>query len=607
MRPKPHYCVNPTCPNPADPDSASATVCRHCNSTLLLQNRYRVKRQVGEGGFGKTYLIEDTLNIKAGKTETQKVLKVLLNQSPIAAKLFQREAKVLRQLRHPGIPKVEEESFQFRLGAGAETLHCLVMEFIEGVDLNSWANSRGKLRRPVTQAQAIAWLKQLVDILGVLHNNSVQQCFHRDIKPSNIICRPNGQLVLIDFGAVREVTPTMLVKVGGGQALTGICSPGYAPPEQIDGRPLPQSDFFALGRTLVHLLTGKHPLELDADLYTGELRWRDQAPSISTPLADLIDHLMAPTVGKRPPNTDAIWQRLDAIEQGYDLQDYPQKQDHEQETALLPPKRAGLKKLRLALAVPGVAIALGLGGVTWQWGAMRMATVYHERGITHQIAEELYLAQVELERAIALKPDYPEAYFHLGRNYEQLGDLEQARTAYETAQQAGLPEAYSNLARLDILAGQPEQAISLLQAGLKLEQNDTIRYSMLKNLGWAYLTQANYTEAASYLNAAIQLNDEEASAYCLMAQLAEVQGSPEVVTNWESCRRYASRMHPDQRQWLQQAEQYLTTIQEDAQPKTQPGIQSGQSSTRSTRERDQPSIQPPAPHDLQRLATDGGR
>jgi hypothetical protein len=83
-------------------------------------------------------------------------------------------------------------------------------------------------------------------------------------------------------------------------------------------------------------------------------------------------------------------------------------------------------------------------------------------------------------------------------------------------------------------------------------------------LGWAYLTQANYTESASYLNAAIQLNDEEASAYCLMAQLLEIQESPEVLTNWESCRRYASRMHPDQRQWLQQAEQYLTTVRVSA-------------------------------------------
>jgi tetratricopeptide (TPR) repeat protein/predicted Ser/Thr protein kinase len=588
-------------------------VCRHCNSPLLLHDRYRVKRQIGEGGFGKTYLVEDTLNVRLGKPETQKVLKVLLNQSPIAAKLFQREAKVLRQLRHPGIPRVEEECFQFR-SAGTETLHCLVMEFIEGVDLNSWVNSRSKLRRAVTQAQAIAWLKQLVDILGVLHNNSVQQCFHRDIKPSNIICRPNGQLVLIDFGAVREVTPTMLVKVGGGQALTGICSPGYAPPEQIDGRPLPQSDFFALGRTLVHLLTSKHPLELDVDLYTGELRWRDQAPPISPSLADLIDHLMAPTVGKRPPNTDAIWQRLDAIEQGHDLQDYPQQHDHEQETALLP-QRSRLKKLRWALTIPGVAIALSVGVAGWQWGAMRMATVYHERGITHQIAKELYLAQVDLERAIALRPDYPEAYFHLGRNYEQLGDLAQARTAYATAQAAGLPEAYSNLARLHILAEQPEQAISLLQAGLKLEQSDIVRYSMLKNLGWAYLSQANYPEAASHLKAAIQLNSEEASAYCLMAQLLESQGSTDVLANWESCRRYASRMHPDQRQWLQEAEQYLATVDAKAQSDVQSGVQSDvqlenqsdYSPIRSSRDGGvQPSIQPPV-SGLQHLATDGGK
>ncbi|NJN58997.1 MAG: hypothetical protein HC879_16620 [Leptolyngbyaceae cyanobacterium SL_5_9] len=197
----------------------------------------------------------------------------------------------------------------------------------------------------------------------------------------------------------------------------------------------------------------------------------------------------------------------------------------------------------------------------------------------------------------------------MGRNYEQLGDLDQARTAYATAQAAGLPEAYSNLARLHILAKQPEQAILLLQAGLKLEQSDTVRYSMLKNLGWAYLSQANYPEAASHLKAAIQLNSEEASAYCLMAQLLESQGSTDVLANWESCRRYASRMHPDQRQWLQEAEQYLATVHAKAQSDVQSvqlENQSDYSPIRSSSDGGvQPSIQPPV-SGLQHLATDGG-
>jgi hypothetical protein len=401
--------------------------------------------------------------------------------------------------------------------------------------------------------------------------------------------RPNGQLVLIDFGAVREVTPTLLVKAGAGQLLTGICSPGYAPPEQIEGRPLPQSDFFALGRTMVHLLTGKHPLNLAVDVYTGNLLWRNYAPTITEPLADLIDDLMAPLPGKRPPNIDIIKQRLAAIAGGKNwelarqerckinspppplspLPPNPQRGcrvpppseslEADQETAI-PPKEPNLKKRVREIIFPwGFALAAVLGWIGFRWGTSQIAIAYHEQGVTHQVANKLYLAQVDFKRSLTFKPDYPEAHFHLGRNYELLGDIRQARIFYEKAKRGKLAEAYSNLARLDIVEGNYDKAVPLLTEGLKLTHNNAIKYALLKNLGWAYLGQNRYQEAEVFLQQAIHLNKEKASAYCLLAQAWEARGEQKsALVAWTSCRRYASLTHPDEKQWRQEAEKRLT-------------------------------------------------
>lgn len=296
------YCLNPHCSNPCEPSNANNQTCCYCGSDLLLQERYRVVRLLGEGGFGKTFEVSDGT--------TFKVIKVLSNNHPKAVSLFQQEAKALSCLRHPGIPRVEANGyFTFQPKNSNEPLHCLVMEKIEGLDLLEWLKKRDY--KPINQTQAIAWLKQLATILEQVHQ---QQYFHRDIKPSNIIRRPDGKLVLIDFGTVREVTSTYLARIGGGHQVTGLVSAGYTPPEQVDGRAVAQSDFYALGRTFVHLLTGRPPNGFAEDLITGQLIWRNNAKHVSKPLADLIDRLMEPFPGNRPQDPKAILQSIKAIE-----------------------------------------------------------------------------------------------------------------------------------------------------------------------------------------------------------------------------------------------------------------------------------------------------
>lgn len=298
------YCINPHCAKPVDPVNANNLICRNCGSEILLQGRYRVLKQLGQGGFGNTFEVDE-----CGKT---KVLKVLTENNSKAIELFQQEAKVLSQLNSEGIPKVEPDGYFTVLPKNSSVpLHCLAMEKIEGVNLEEWMEFRNYQR--LSEAQALNWLKQLVEILALVH---AHQYFHRDIKPQNIMLRPSGQLVLIDFGAVRQVTTTIVA----GNSHTRIFSQGYSPPEQQNGYSVQQSDFFALGRTFIFLLTGKEPQDKEIyDPLTNELHWRKSALNLSPLLADLIDHLMAPTANHRPQNTQVILQKLNEIEKALQM------------------------------------------------------------------------------------------------------------------------------------------------------------------------------------------------------------------------------------------------------------------------------------------------
>jgi serine/threonine protein kinase len=302
------YCINPSCPQRQNSDNLES--CQACGSPLLINNRYRLiapLRPLDEYDQAEVFEIED-LGVEALQGETYKVLKVLKTNSSTSVRLFQQEAETLKKLNHPGIPRVEltDGYFTISLPRKLQPLHCLVMEKIQGENLENWVNKNGS----ISQEQALTWLKQLLEILEHLHQ---QQYLHRDIKPSNIMLRPTGQLVLIDFGALRQITNTFLFRLGmrPEDTGTGILSIGYTALEQIKGRAVPQSDLYALGRTFVHLLTGKHPCELDEDPQTGNLIWREYAQQISEPLADWIDYLMATSPWQRPPNASFVLNRLE--------------------------------------------------------------------------------------------------------------------------------------------------------------------------------------------------------------------------------------------------------------------------------------------------------
>ncbi|MEM0982170.1 MAG: serine/threonine-protein kinase, partial [Cyanobacteria bacterium P01_H01_bin.58] len=300
-------CINPNCPEPSHPGNDQGITCQACGSDLLLKGRYRVMRLLSsKTGFGNVY--------EAYERGTPKILKILKRDrstNPKVLELFQKEAEVLSQLQHAGVPYVEAKGyFTYQPQDDDIPLHCIVMEKIDGPNLQQWMQQQGG--HPIGENQALQWITQLTDSLRRIHQHNY---FHRDIKPDNIMLRANGQLVLVDFGAAREMTQTYLAQVGS-LGVTTVSSAGYTPPEQEQGQAVPQSDFYALGRTIVYLLTGRSPN--DTTLYDplrNAFNWRKAAPQVSDEFADLLDTLIAPRVIDRPKTAQEILERLARLPQ----------------------------------------------------------------------------------------------------------------------------------------------------------------------------------------------------------------------------------------------------------------------------------------------------
>ena len=224
---------------------ASATQLDNRKSILapgrILQDRYRIVRQLGKGGMGAVYeAIDQRLDATVALKETFSVDDRLRRQ-------FEQEARLLAQLHHPALPRVSD---YFTEGDRA----FLVMQFISGVDLAEIIVTQPG---PFPRNQVIAWADQLLDALVYLHARD-RQIIHRDIKPHNLKLTSTGQIALLDFGLAKA-------QVGDLSATSPVASifgytRRYSPLEQMrDEGTSPQSDIYALGATLYHLLTGVKP------------------------------------------------------------------------------------------------------------------------------------------------------------------------------------------------------------------------------------------------------------------------------------------------------------------------------------------------------------
>jgi serine/threonine protein kinase len=284
------YCLNPRCSKAENPEGTN--FCKACGAKLLLKERYRAIKPIGQGGFGKTFLARD--EDKPSKPFC--VIKQFLPQAQgtetvqKAAELFEREAIRLDELgRHPQIPDL----FAF---FSQEDQQYLIQEFIEGQNLAEELYAQGIFNESKI-------IQLLADILPILQFVSEQQVIHRDIKPENIIRRskvPNNsqflsehqpqinKLVLVDFGAAKQIDNDNIYRIG-----TAIGSTGFLPPEQAMGRATFASDIYSLGATCINLLTGKHPGDL-YDAMNSSWNWRKYLPQpVSRELGNILDKMLA--------------------------------------------------------------------------------------------------------------------------------------------------------------------------------------------------------------------------------------------------------------------------------------------------------------------------
>ncbi|MEH1830006.1 MAG: serine/threonine-protein kinase [Nostoc sp.] len=214
----------------------------------ILQDRYQIQRQLGNNGIRQTW---QALDLQASNGENSIVVVKLLAFGGTVQwddlKLFEREAQILKQLNHPRIPQyidyfcIDDRTLWF----------ALIQEYIPGESLKE----KLALGKRFSEKRARKIAVEVLNILTYLHELN-PGVLHRDIKPSNLIWGEDNRIYLVDFGAVQDKAARE------GVTFTVVGTYGYAPMEQFGGRAVAASDLYALGATLIHLLTGTSPSDL---------------------------------------------------------------------------------------------------------------------------------------------------------------------------------------------------------------------------------------------------------------------------------------------------------------------------------------------------------
>ncbi|MEV4927060.1 serine/threonine-protein kinase [Streptomyces roseoverticillatus] len=271
----------------------------------LLGDRYRLVRQLGEGGMGQVWEAQDET---LGRNVAVKVISLLAgggSRGDEARARFLREARITAQLQHPNIVTIHDLG---ETGTGDNRVPFLVMELVRGEGLDAMLR-----RGVVTLADAARWGALISDALAVAHDAGIM---HRDIKPSNILITPSGTVKVLDFGIARAADP---YATADRLTQTGfiVGTPPYMAPEQARGLPEPCSDLYALGCLLFELITGQLPFQAPDTVgyLTAHLTQEPPAPSsvspdISTAWDDLVLRLLHKDPAQRYPSAADLAQAL---------------------------------------------------------------------------------------------------------------------------------------------------------------------------------------------------------------------------------------------------------------------------------------------------------
>lgn len=488
----------------------------------MLAGHYQIVSSLGSGGFGQTFLAQDN-DLPDNPLCVIKKLKPRSSDPDTlrtAKRLFDCEAQTLARLGdHDRIPRLLDH-FEH------EGEFYLVQEYIEGQPLDREIPDGLQLG----EAEVIALLQDILQVLVFVHEQNV---IHRDIKPANLIRRrKDGQIVLIDFGAVKEVSAQSSLIQGQTTLTVAIGSPGYMPNEQMAGAPRYSSDVYAVGIIGIRALTGISPKSFKTDPQTSEIKWRDRAPQVSREFATVLDRMVRYDFRDRYPSAlqalealqnlhEGVTQPMSAVGmeetefltngdwQGQPTEIYPPTRPHQSpppsqqdspqaapaDRPPVPRKKLSPLAKRWRKARPILTVAASVSVtflVTWRLLPPRFIeqTVYQtifedpvlvellNQADRQRQGEDYQKALESYDKAIVMNPRVPEA--HWGRCY-----------------------SLNKLGKLDLALAACERALALKP---KYPQ-------ALSSVGYALSQQQQYEEALQRFNEALELKPDFAEAW----------------------------------------------------------------------------------------------
>ncbi|WP_181357622.1 serine/threonine-protein kinase [Stenomitos frigidus] len=414
----------------------------------ILGGRYQIIRHLGGGGFGQTYLASD-LHLPGNPYCVVKQLKPRMSDPEAlqaARRLFDTEAEVLYVLgSHEQIPRL------FAHFEDAQDFY-LVQEFIEGQVLSQAL----KLEPQFTELEVIHLLQDLLIVLEFVHQ---QQVVHRDIKPSNLIRQQsNGRLILIDFGAVKQIG-AQIVDAHEVSITIAVGSSGYMPNEQLAGKPRFSSDIYAVGMMAIQCLTGIYPKKFREDPKTSEIIWRDQV-QVSPEFANVLDTMVR-----------------------YDF-----RQRYESATEALEALRLLTQTAPIASVLAAPTVVSFDGHLAWL-----------ERGDDLFQRQRYREAVIAYDRVLQAKPDDEVAWFKRGMALENLKHFDEAAASYDRVLQLHPADylAWYKQGAVFIQLQRYEEALAAFEQVVQLQPDNY----------WAWLDRGKTLEKLQQSDAAIASYD----------------------------------------------------------------------------------------------------
>lgn len=495
----------------------------------ILSQRYQIVRQLGKGGFGQTFLARD-LHLPTPDRCAIKQFKPQANDPDTietARRLFATEARILHELgEHPRIPRLFayfEEGGEF----------FLVQEYIEGEDLAT--EIAGGVYNG-NEEQVVALAIEILEILDFVHRKNV---IHRDINPYNLIRRASdGQLVLIDFGAVKQVT----TRLGQTVSTVAIGTPGYFPSEQAHGHPRKASDIYAVGSIALQALTGQTPDRFPLDPRTGEISWQ---PLVTTgaDFSRVLDRMLRYDFRDRYPSASEALADLRKLNRHREISKVV--------TRAVKPRARKISQSppRLAIILGAIsAIVLFFAGyqVFSAWKTARNLSDLYERGNTYYqlkrysasldsykealkinpdhagalkgqgdalLALKQYKGALQsYERAIEIEPDNWKAWIGRGQVLEKLGKKPEAIESFDRALEINSSawEAWQGKVAIYLALEEYSAANNALDKLLKLKSDNVVFWYQK---GWALQNLDDYEAAIKAYDKALDIEPDHAGAW----------------------------------------------------------------------------------------------